>query len=99
MYWIPISSNMKERRSKLLQHVTEIGCDAVAVFQPENIFYLTQFWGEAVAICLIDNDAKTKIITPKLERDRAHQSSRDCEIISTERGNDMISSVASELSG
>ena len=40
MYWIPMSSNMKERRSKLLQHVTEIGCDGVAVFQPENVFTL-----------------------------------------------------------
>ena len=94
-----MSSTIKERRSKLLQHVNKMGCNAVAIFQPENIFYLTQFWGEAVAICIIDNDAKTKIITPKLERDRAHQSSRDCEIISTERGNDTISSIISELSG
>jgi Xaa-Pro aminopeptidase len=99
MYWLPMSSNMKERRSKLLQYVTEIGCDAVAVFQPENVFYLTQFWGEAVAICFINNDAKTKIITPKLETDRAQRSSRDCEIISTERGGDMISSIISELDG
>ena len=99
MYWVRISSNMKERRSKLLQHVTEIGCDAVAVFQPENVFYLTQFWGEAVAICLINNDAKTRIIAPKLEADRAQRSSMDCEIISTERGTDMISSIISELDG
>ena len=99
MYWLPMTSNMKERRSKLLQHVTEIGCDGVAVFQPENVFYLTQFWGEAIAICLVNNDAKTKIITPKLEIDRAQRSSRDCEIISTERGSDMISSIISELDG
>lgn len=94
-----MSSTMRQRRSKLLQQANKVGCNAVAVFQPENVFYLTKFWGEAVAICLIDNDAKTKIFTPKLEKDRAEQSSRDCEIISTERGSDMISSVISELSG
>jgi Xaa-Pro aminopeptidase len=89
---------MKERRSKLLQHIGKIGCNAVAAFQPENVFYLTQFWGEAVAICIVDNNDKTKIITPKLETDRAQQSSKDCEIIPTERGGDMISTIISELS-
>jgi Xaa-Pro aminopeptidase len=94
-----MSSTMKERRSKLLQHLRKIGCNTVAAFQPENVFYLTQFWGEAVAICLVDNNDQTKIITPKLETDRAQQSSKDCEIITTERGGDMISSIVSELSG
>ena len=94
-----MSSTGKERRSKLLQHLSKIGCNAVAAFQPENIFYLTQFWGEAVAICPINNEDKTKIITPKLEIDRAQQSSKDCEIIPTERGGDMVSSIISELSG
>jgi Xaa-Pro aminopeptidase len=93
-----MSSTMKERRSKLLQHIGKIGCNAVAAFQPENVFYLTQFWGEAVAICIVDNNDKTKIITPKLETDRAQQSSKDCEIIPTERGGDMISTIISELS-
>jgi Xaa-Pro aminopeptidase len=94
-----MSLNVKERRSKLLQQISKIGYNAVAAFQPENVFYLTQFWGEAVAICPINNEDKTKIITPKLEIDRAQQSSKDCEIIPTERGGDMISSVISELSG
>src|SRR5919202_3749127 len=94
-----MSSTMKERRSKLLQHIGKIGCNAVAAFQPENVFYLTQFWGEAVVICLVDNDDKTKIITPKLETDRVQQSSKDCEIIPTERGGDMVSSIIPELSG
>jgi Xaa-Pro aminopeptidase/Xaa-Pro dipeptidase len=93
-----MSSTLKERRSKLLQHISKIGCNSIAAFQPENVFYLTQFWGEAVAICIVDND-KSKIITPKLETDRAQQSSKDCEIISTERGGDMISSIISELNG
>jgi len=94
-----MSLTVKERRSKLLQQISKIGYNAVAAFQPENVFYLTQFWGEAVAICTINNEDKTKIITPKLEIDRAQQSSKDCEIIPTERGGDMISSVISELSG
>ena len=79
---------MKERHAKLLEYAGRIGYNAVVAFQPENVFYLTHFWGEAVAICM---DNKTKLIAPALEVDRAQQSSfKDCEIISTERGRDMI---------
>ena len=86
----------KERRSTLLQHASKVGYNAVAAFQPENVFYLTDFWGEAVVICI---DDKTKLIAPKLEVDRAQQSSKDCEIVSTERGSDLISTFISEVNG
>jgi Xaa-Pro aminopeptidase/Xaa-Pro dipeptidase len=87
---------LKKRRSNLLQQANKIGCNAIVAFQPENIFYLTNFWGEAIAIC---TDNKTKLIVPNLEVDRARQSSRDCEIISTERGGYMISTLISETIG
>jgi Xaa-Pro aminopeptidase/Xaa-Pro dipeptidase len=88
---------MKERQSKILQRANKTGYNAVAAFQPENIFYLTHFWGEAIAICI---DDKTKLIAPNLEVDRAQQSSsKECEIISTERGSDLISTFISEVNG
>src|SRR5918912_1758179 len=89
---------MKERRSKLLlEQASRIGYNAIVAFQPENIFYLTHFWGEAIAICI---DDKTKLIAPNLEVDRAQQSSsKECEIISTERGSDLISTFISEVNG
>jgi Xaa-Pro aminopeptidase len=86
----------KERRSTLLQHASKAGYNAVAAFQPENIFYLTDFWGEAVVIC---TDDETKLIAPKLEVGRAQRSSKDCEIVSTERGSDLISTFISEVNG
>jgi len=88
---------MKERQAKLLEYAGRIGYNAVVAFQPENVFYLTRFWGEAVAICM---DNKTKLIAPALEVDRAQQSSfKDCEIIPTERGRDMICTLISEING
>ena len=86
----------KERRSTLLQHASKAGYNAVAAFQPENIFYLTDFWGEAVVIC---TDDETKLIAPKLEVGRAQRSSKDCEIVSTERDSDLISTFISEVNG
>jgi Xaa-Pro aminopeptidase/Xaa-Pro dipeptidase len=85
---------MKARRSTILQHAKEAGCSAVAAFEPENVFYLTGFWGEAIAIC---TDNKTKLIAPKLEYGRAEKTSIDCEVIPTERGSELISTFVSQI--
>lgn len=84
---------MKERRSRILRHAADLGCDAVAAFEPENVFYLTGFWGEAIAVC---TQSGTKLIAPKLEYSRAKQSSVDCDVIPTERGSELISSFAAQ---
>jgi len=68
-------------------------CSIVAAFEPENVFYLTGFWGEAIAVCM-DNHT-TKLITPKLEYLRAKKTSSDCEVIVTERGGELISTFVS----
>jgi Xaa-Pro aminopeptidase len=65
------------------------GCDTVAAFSPENIFYLTGFWGEGIAIT--NEEMKTFLITPKLEKDRAINTSNDCDIVTAERGGKLIS--------
>jgi hypothetical protein len=56
-------SLMNERRSAILRHARNAGCNAVAAFEPENVFYLTGFWGEAIAVC---TENGTKLIAPKL---------------------------------
>ncbi len=87
---------VKERRARLLEHASKAGCDAAAAFEPENVFYLTGFWGEAIAVC---TDAGTKLIAPKLEFSRAEQTSVDCEVVSTERGSEFLSTFVAQVSG
>lgn len=87
---------MKDRRSAVLKHAAKMGCDAVAAFEPENIFYLTGFWGEAIAVCTKEG---AKLIAPRLEYSRAEQSSVDCEVIPTERGSELLTSFVSQIKG
>ena len=84
---------MKNRRSRLIDIASRKGFDAVAAFQPENVFYLTNFWGEAIAICCNDS---TKLIVPKLEASRAEKDSKDCEIIFSDRGFQLIDTFINE---
>lgn len=85
---------MIKRRSAVLQHAAKAGCDAVAAFEPENVFYLTGFWGEAIAVC---TEGGTKLVVPKLEYSRAEQSSVDCEVIPTERGSELLSTFVAQI--
>lgn len=80
------------RAKKLLDYAGKINCNQLIAFEPENVFYATGFWGEAVAI--ISNDVK--LITPKLEVGRAEKES-NCEVIETERGSNMLQTVLSNL--
>ena len=67
------------------------------LFKPENIFYLTNFWGEGITILSEDgkNSSKTKLLVPKLEYTRAINSSKDCEVISSDRGTAIINELMS----
>jgi Xaa-Pro aminopeptidase len=85
---------MKSRRFNLLQHANKFGCNVVAAFQPENIFYLTGFWGEAIAIC---TESGASLLAPKLEVGRALQESKECDVIPTERGSDLICSLIPKI--
>jgi Xaa-Pro aminopeptidase/Xaa-Pro dipeptidase len=81
-----------------LQHALKAeGCHVVAAFEPENVFYLTGFWGEAIAVCM--DNGTTKLITPKLEYSRAEKTSIDCEVFATERGGELISTFVSQVKG
>jgi Xaa-Pro aminopeptidase len=89
---------MKRRRYTVLQHAMKAeSCPIVAAFEPENVFYLTGFWGEAIAVCM-DSDT-TKLIAPKLEYSRAEKTSIDSEVFGTERGGELISTFVSQVKG
>jgi len=85
---------LQNRRKNLLKHCREIDCDVLVAFEPENLFYLTGFWGEAVGIL---EDGKTTIIAPKLEADRAKAESVDCTVVGSERGADLVSDLIARV--
>jgi len=83
------------RNKILLTEAFKIKCSNLVAFEPENIFYITGFWGEAIALL---NRSGIKLIAPKLEAERARKSSRNCKVIQSERGSDMLKSLLSNLS-
>ena len=91
-----ITMQIKDHRKRVLDYAEKIECSTVVSFIPEDTFYLTGFWGEAVGICC---DKCTKIVTPALEMARAEETALSCEIISAERGKDILLRVIDELAG
>ncbi|MGE0243963.1 MAG: M24 family metallopeptidase, partial [Nitrososphaeraceae archaeon] len=82
------------RKKRLLDNTFNINCTNIISFQPENIFYLTGFWGEGVVLL---NQNTTKLFTPELEYFRAVKDSTECEIIKTMRGTESLMSIISEI--
>ena len=73
------------------------GCDTVVTFEPENLFYLTGFWGEAIGI--LDKNANATIIAPELEVGRAKAESTNCDVIQSDRGMSSLSTLKKFLEG
>jgi Xaa-Pro aminopeptidase/Xaa-Pro dipeptidase len=86
---------MINRRKNLLKFSQKIGCDTLVAFEPENLYYMTGFWGEAIG--LLEEDGKTTIISPELEAGRAKSESKNCEVIISERGEGLISKLVSKI--
>ena len=86
---------MKERRKKLLKFAKKIDCDTLVTFEPENLYYLTGFWGEAIGI--LEKGGNASIIAPELEVGRAKEESENCNVITGERGVGLISTLISEI--
>ncbi len=86
---------MKERRKKLLKFAQKVNCDTLVTFEPENLFYLTGFWGEAIG--LLEKNGNTTIIAPELEVGRAIEESQDCNVITGERGIGLLSTLISKI--
>lgn len=86
---------MKQRRKNLLKFAQKIDCDTLVVFEPENLYYLTGFWGEAIG--LLEKNGKTTIIAPELEVGRAKTESEDCDVITAERGTGLVTTLISKI--
>ena len=86
---------MKKRRKNLLKFANKIDCDTLVTFEPENLFYMTGFWGEAIG--LLEKNGKTTIIAPELEVGRAKAESVDCDVITAERGSGLVSSLVGKI--
>jgi Xaa-Pro aminopeptidase/Xaa-Pro dipeptidase len=86
---------MKQRRKNLLKHAQKIDCDTLVTFEPENLFYMTGFWGEAIG--LLEKNGKTTIIAPELEVGRGISESEDCDVITAERGSGLISTLIQKI--
>ncbi len=77
------------RAEKVLENARGVACNAVLAFEPENVFYLTGFWGEGIAV-ITDT---LRLVVPSLEVDRAASNAR-CEIVEAERGNMLDKALA-----
>ena len=86
---------MNDRRKNLFKFAQKIECDTLVTFEPENLFYLTGFWGEAIGI--LEKGGNTTIIAPELEVGRAQEESDDCDIITGERGVGLISTLVTKI--
>jgi len=86
---------VKERRKNLLKLAKKIDCDTLVTFEPENLFYLTGFWGEAIGI--LEQGGNTTIIAPELEVGRAKEESENCNVITGQRGVGLISSLVTKI--
>jgi Xaa-Pro aminopeptidase/Xaa-Pro dipeptidase len=86
---------VKERRKNLLKFAKKIDCDTLVTFEPENLFYLTGFWGEAIGI--LEKGGNTTIIAPELEVGRAKEESENCNVITGQRGVGLISSLITKI--
>ncbi len=88
---------MKLRRKTLLKHAQKIDCNTLVCFEPENLFYLTGFWGEAIGV--LEKNGKTTIIAPELEVGRAKDDAIDCDVMTSERGVGLLSVLIMILKG
>ena len=88
---------VKQRRERLLKFSKKLGCNTLVTVEPENLFYLTGFWGEAIGV--LEKGAKTTIIAPELEVGRAKAESKDCDVITAERGAGLYSSLSARVKG
>jgi len=86
---------VKARRNNLLKFAQKIDCDTLVTFEPENLFYMTGFWGEAIGI--LEKGGKTTIIAPELEVGRVKEESENCDVITAERGIGLISSLTAKI--
>ena len=89
---------MKSRRNRIIKLSKKItGCDTIVTFEPENLYYLTGFWGEAIGI--IEKNGNATIVAPELEVGRAKSESINCDVVKSDRGYNALSKVTKLIKG
>lgn len=86
-----VELSIEDRGKRVLDEAYRIGCTTVIAFEPEDVFYLTGFWGEGIAVL---NQSDARLIVPLLEADRARSVAR-CEVVEAERGSNMLDKALS----
>jgi len=84
-----------ERLKRLKKLIEEKGYQGFLATNVENVFYLTNFWGEGMAF--FNGDSVT-LFTYHLEKERALASAKDCEIITLERGLKIFEVISNRIS-
>lgn len=97
-------AQMAARRNILAKRARALGFDMVVTTEPENLFYLTGFWGEAYGVM----DARGRggrggrratIIAPALEAGRAASEAAGADIVPADRGSELVKSLARMVKG
>ncbi len=78
------------RHRKVLEYAHGKGFDAVLAGEPQNVYYLTGFWGEATVVL---SEGASALIVPLLELERAKVSSSGVDVIGGQRGADFINKL------
>ncbi len=84
-----------KRRRALIKSAMESGCNVVCAATPQNLFYVTGFWGDGTAV--IDQD-ETTLFTNSLEGERAKLFARNCDVIVSEIGKSLRKMVLDNIS-
>ena len=95
---------MSARRDILARRARALGFDMVVTTEPENLFYLTGFWGEAYGVMDARGRARraarrATIIAPALEAGRAASEAAGADIVSADRGSELVKSLARMVRG
>lgn len=92
---------MAARRGALARHARALGFDMVVATEPENLFYLTGFWGEAYAVmdARRGRSRRATIIAPALEAGRAASEAPADAVVAADRGADLVRSLARIVGG
>lgn len=88
---------MAARRDILARHARSLGFDMVVTTEPEHLFYLTGFWGEAFGVMSARGRGgarRATIIAPALEAGRAASEAAGADIIHADRGSELVRSLA-----
>ncbi len=92
----PGRSALRARRAEVLRRAGS-GRRIVVTLEPENLFYITGFWGEAGGV--LREDGTVTIVAPELEAGRAEAESVDSAVEVAPRGRGLVGGLVESAGG